>query len=569
MTIQATASSRGMRAIDVAREWLESGRNQSIAALVLYAAIAVGYFGLHVVLHLSRECACSPAADPTGYMWNLAWWPHAVLHGMNPFFTNLVFGPNPIALGGEGMLVPTAALIGAPFTLLFGPLVSYNLLVLASPALAALFAFWLCRYVTRSFAASLFGGYVFGFSAYMLGHMLGHLNLVLIFPMPAAVHLTLRLIDQRISQPRFIVLNALALAALLGASTELVFTFVAMGAVALAVGFALAPAARPRVLAALKPIVGAGVLAAVVTSPVIYYGLGNVAPLSPLDGDLYGGDGLGFLIPTNLIRLGRNYFMEVSARFTSGDGAEGGIYLGLPLALIVAQYAITRWRLTATRIMVALLAIICVLLLGSHLHIAGYQTIPLPWQLVDHSIVREVLPARLGVYMFLIVALVASLWLAQPLLGRRRWIRWAVVAVSIAFLVPNVGGGAWRSKPENPPFFTTQEYRSYLKRGETVLALPYAQVGYSMLWQAETGMWFRMAGGYLGSLIPDGYSTDPLMPALLGTAKPTPQTVRSFILRRHVDAVILGVGAPVQWLDALGSLGFKPVSVGGVLLYRL
>ena len=70
-------------------------------------------------------------------------------------------------------------------TLLFGPIVSYNLLMLASPVLAAFFAFLLCRYITRSFAASLVGGYLFGFSAYMLGQLLGHLHLVLIFPIPA------------------------------------------------------------------------------------------------------------------------------------------------------------------------------------------------------------------------------------------------------------------------------------------------------------------------------------------------------------------------------------------------
>ena len=84
--------------------------------------------------------------------------------------------------------------------------------MLAGPVLAAFFAFLLCRYITRNFAASLFGGYVFGFSTYILGHMEGHLQLVLIFPIPAAVHLTLRLIDERISQRRFIVLMALSLA---------------------------------------------------------------------------------------------------------------------------------------------------------------------------------------------------------------------------------------------------------------------------------------------------------------------------------------------------------------------
>ena len=172
--------------------WLASRRHQAIAALVLYTAIEIAFFGVRVLPHLGTECACAPGADPSGYMWNLAWWPHALLHGLNPFVTDRVFAPDHVDLGGEGMIVPGVAIPLAPVTLLFGPLVSYNLAMLASPVLAAFFAFLLCRYVSGRFAAALVGGYVFGFCAYMLGHLLGHLNLVLIFPIPAGIHLMLR-----------------------------------------------------------------------------------------------------------------------------------------------------------------------------------------------------------------------------------------------------------------------------------------------------------------------------------------------------------------------------------------
>ena len=422
MTTHASSASRAVRTLDIARDWLESRRHQAIAALVLYAAIGIGYFGLHVLPHLGRECVCEPGGtDPSIFMWSLAWWPHALLHGLNPFVTDAVFAPDRVDLGGV-TAVPGAALVVTPVTLLFGPIVSYNLLMLASPVLAAFFAFLLCRYISRSFPASLVGGYLFGFSAYMLGQMLGHLNLVLIFPIPAAVHLTLRLIDGRIGERRFIAMMALTLAALLLFSTEIALTFVLLGGVALVAAFALAPAARERLIAAVKPILVAGAGAAIVTSPVIYYGVkGNVTAGTQGIGDLFGGDALGFLVPTKVIRLGRKYFAAVSAGFTSGDGAESGIYVGLPLALIVARYTITRWRLTSTRILLAMLAVVGVLLLGSHLHIAGHPTIPLPWKVIDRSLLREAVPARLGLYMFLIVAAIAAMWLAQPRAGNGPW----------------------------------------------------------------------------------------------------------------------------------------------------
>ena len=134
-----------------------------------------------------------------------------------------------------------------------------------------------------------------------------------------------------------------------------------------------------------------------------------------------------------------------------------------------------------------MLAVVVVLLLGSRLHIAGYPTIPLPWKYLDQWLLRDVIPLRLAVYLFLIVAVIAAMWLAKPAAGRWALGKWAVAALSIAFLVPNIGAGLWRSQQPNPAFFTTHEYRSVLTRGETVLVLPWGQLGNSMLWQAETG----------------------------------------------------------------------------------
>ena len=270
---------------------------------------------------------------------------------------------------------------------------------------------------------------------------------------------------------------ALCLTALVLTSTEIALTFVVLGAVTVAVAYALAPADRPRVVAVVKPVLAAGVLAAVVTSPFLYYGLKGVPPLSPLVGDIYGGDALGFLVPTTLIRLGREYFLAISAGFSGADLSESGIYVGLPLALIVARYTITRWRLTSTRILVVMLAVVVVLLLGAHLYIAAHPTIPLPWKLLDHSVLRDVLPVRLGLYMFLIVAVIAAMWLAQS--RPRNWslAKWALAAAGIAFVVPNVGSGLWHWTLPNPSFFTTHQYRAFVRRGEIVLVLPYGYTG--------------------------------------------------------------------------------------------
>lgn len=76
----------------------------------------------------------------------------------------------------------------------------------------------------------------------------------------------------------------------------------------------------------------------------------------------------------------------------------------------------------------------------------------------------------------------------MPRDGRVRVAKWLASALAIAVLLPNIGSGLWRWAPPNPPFFTTDAYRSVLERGETALVVPWGQFGLSMLRHAETGM---------------------------------------------------------------------------------
>ncbi len=547
-----------------------SRAGETTLAVALYLVLSVAFFGLHVLPHLGRDCVCN-GTDAGTYMWGLAWWSHALVHGINPFFTNALYVPNRLDLGGV-TLAPGAALVGTPMTLLFGPVVSYNVLMLASPVLAGVFAFLLCRYVSGNFLASLVGGYVFGFSAYMLGHMFGHLNLVLTFPIPAAVHLVLRMIDGRITARRFVVLMALDLAALISFSTETALTFVLLGGLALVLA-GLLPSLRCKVKPALAPMALAMLLAAALASPVIYYALrGNVANANAYQGigDTYGGDVLGFLIPTPVTALGGSALHAVSATFNGGNFAESTTYVGLPLALIMLYQLVARRRMASFRALSVVLAGVVILTLGSHLKVGGHATIALPWRAIGQlPLLRQLLPVRLGLYVFLITAMLVAMWLAEARRGRQRIARWTAAAAGIAFIFPNVISGVWHIQPPNPTFFTSAEYRRYLHRGENVLALPWADLGFSMLWQADTDMWFRMAEGYLGRLVPTDYQSDPMVLPLKGVRAAQPASLRSFLKRRQIGAVIVDPNDASGWPELLSKAGLRPLSTGDILFYRV
>ena len=70
------------------------------------------------------------------------------------------------------------------------------------PALAAFTAYLLCRHLTRSLWASLVGGYLFGFSSYMLGQEQGHLHMTAVFLLPLIALAVVRYVAGRARRPR-------------------------------------------------------------------------------------------------------------------------------------------------------------------------------------------------------------------------------------------------------------------------------------------------------------------------------------------------------------------------------
>ena len=73
--------------------------------------------------------------EPSVFVWMLGWWPHAILHGQDPFLTAALFAPDGYNLSWAPA-IPGPSLLLAPLTLTAGPVVAYNVLVLASPVLS-------------------------------------------------------------------------------------------------------------------------------------------------------------------------------------------------------------------------------------------------------------------------------------------------------------------------------------------------------------------------------------------------------------------------------------------------
>jgi hypothetical protein len=108
-----------------------------------FAMAGLAYAGLSYLLlahgaPLTRSIL-GTTSDPLTFIWFLAWWPHALLHHLNPLHALLIWQPAGLDLVWTTS-VPVLALLMIPVTLGWGPMLSYNLLTLAAPVLAALAA---------------------------------------------------------------------------------------------------------------------------------------------------------------------------------------------------------------------------------------------------------------------------------------------------------------------------------------------------------------------------------------------------------------------------------------------
>ncbi|MBV8080447.1 MAG: hypothetical protein JO186_08745 [Actinobacteria bacterium] len=482
-------------------------RRANAVALAGYAAISYLFFGLPLGLHPGRDLV-GTGRDPQLFVWDLAWWPHAILHGENPFVSHAIYAPSGINLAWVTS-VPGIAILFAPVTLLFGPDVSFNVAEIAMPALAAWTAYLLCRHLTGRLWPSLVGGYLFGFSSYMLGAELGHLHLTAVFLLP--------LIALAVVRRRWRVVGLL-----FGLQLWFATEVAASAAIVLGLGLVVA---RHRVR--LRSLAEAVVVAVVVASPLLWYVLTDFRRGSVyITPDSTDGDLLNLLLPTRIVAAGGPSLASTSERFF-GDLANQGLYLGLPTLVIVAWFAARRALFAAS------FAVLLLLTLGTALYVDGHHVVTLPWKwLAGAPILDNVLPARFSVYLALLAAVMVALWMSS----RRAYV---LPALAVASLVPAVWNGAWHMRPERWGFFTSGEYRHCILRNENVAIFPFGAWGSSTLWQAESDFWFRMPGGYLVPRPPAASLADPTIRYITFTGgDPTIPQIVEMVKRERVDRVV-------------------------------
>jgi hypothetical protein len=539
---------------------------RTLLVLLAYIGLAFLYLGAPIAAHPQRMLV-GQRIDAQIFVWSLAWWPHAILHGENPFVTHAIWATPGVNLAWTTS-IPGLAILAAPLTIVAGPIFAYNVLAVALPALAAWTAFLLCRRLTGSLWASLAGGYLFGFSPYIFGQSEGHMHETSVFLVPLVALVVVRFLDGELSRRRTAVYLGVLVALQLWFSTEVALVVTAALIVGLAAGYVVARSRRSRIVQLLPAVVGAYVLAAVLTAPLLAYVLSGYSHTAIARPQGHPSDLLNLVVPTHLTWLSWHWTDQIAASFFGSD-TEQGAYLGLPTIAVVLWYVWARRRTERGRFLALVLLVGVVAELGLSLHVHGKSVVLLPWDLVAKlPLFDNVLPVRLSMFVSLVAAVAVASWAASNIAPRV--LRVALPLLAIAAIVPSMWNPAWRQTPPEPPFFAQHLYRNCLAPNENVLLLPLPHWTHAMIWQAESDFAFRMAAGYISQQLPAGIPERKYIRHLAASNKPgdSPRPLVRYARKMGASAIIIGSKNGSQWTRLFDPVA-KPTIAGNVVIYRL
>jgi hypothetical protein len=454
------------------------------------------------------------SGDPAQVQFFLAHSVRVVLHGEYPFFTNRLNYPD-----GVNMMANTAILaLGIPMvpvTLLFGPAISFVLLVtLGLAGTASAWYYVLSRHMVSSVPlAAVVGGWVCGFSPAMLSHANWHPNIVSQFLLPFILWRVIALTRSRHFFRDGAVLALLVACQAFINEEILLFTALASGVFLLAV---LVQQPR-RWASAWRPLAGGLAVCAVIVvallayplyiqfaGPQAYHGLSDTVRN-------YGNDIAGFFTPGSAT-LGGNQRANVDL---APNYSEENAFFGWGLALLSVGIVLWLWRQMLVRALAFTGLFFAVLSLGERVTYWGRPIARGPWEwLVKLPLLDAVVPTRFGLITTVVLGLLLALAVAKAWqldFGNRRALIGLVAGALAIALVPIAPMPLKEvNRPTVPTFITSGLWRPYVASDQTLVPVPAPDMSNTdgMRWAASVNLDFRIPGGYF--LAPrNGNSGDP------------------------------------------------------------
>ncbi len=508
---------------------------------VIVAYLALGFVAYWPVLPGISRRLYGRTGDYTLSAWFIGWVPHALAHGLNPFYTHAIFAPSGVNLAQN----TESALLGfvaAPITELWGPIVATNLLMVAALPLSATAAFIVLRKWDVWLPAAALGGLLYGFSAFMVGQGADHLVFTFA-PLPPFIALVFVSILRRRGSPWKL---GVALGLLVAAQYLICQELLADTAIVATMGLVCVGVRYPTRIAGTirRTVVPFGtalaLAAALLAYPVWMLVAGpehatvtDSARATPFYNDL-----LSFVVPGPLQQnslstdsLGTRLMKGTDPTSLGGylggsNPDEVGAYIGLPL-LLLAAFLVWRSRRTGRIQLVTVLFLMSAALsLGSYLVVNAHAThVPLPYRLIDHiPLVRRMFPSRISSATAVCFAAVIAFGLdnLHRTPGRRNVARVISVVVLVSLVATQLPRWPYGTQPVRPiPASVSQ---AIAPNEPLAVTFPFATAltMQPLIWQMQMGYRFSAFGGY-------AHATDARGQLIEGAALMQPPDLQRFL----------------------------------------
>jgi hypothetical protein len=527
------------------------------AALVLAGYAVLGVLAFHpVVTSATSRLSGPPEGDTILFTWFIAWVPHALLHGTDPFFSHAMLVPGGVNLAANTSS-PLLGLLAAPVTVLAGPVVATNLLMVVAMPVSAAAAFLVLRAWHVWLPAAALGGLLYGFSPYMLGQSMAHPEFAFVPLPPLIVLVTVRILQRRGSPRALGAALGFLVAAQFLISQEVLATVtlvVAVGVVLVAVRHPAGAADLAR--AAWRPVAVAVLVGAVLLAYPLWMMLAGPQHYTGAPwpvGNRYHNDVLSLIAPGPRQRVPLG-LRSVGTRVTVMGPTETGGYIGIPLLVVMAVLTWRSRRSPRMQLAIALLVVAVLLSLGTQVTVDGHDTgIPLPFLLLGHvPVLADILPSRFSLEIGALVAAVVAFGiddLRRPATlspgrehgGVRRPGpgRSAVIGVVLVALVVVVTQFPNWPYPTQSATGLPAAVRAVVPAGDPIaITYPYVTKYRYVpeMWQVEDGYRFRLLGGY--ALHPDATGAADLFPGPM-----VPAALQRYLLDKQ-GSVVIGSGPP-------------------------
>lgn len=524
----------------------------------MYCGLSVAYFLAIWKDPSSRWIGIQ--GDANTFMWYLAWIAHCVVHQSNPFITNYLMFPQGVNLmWNTSVMIP--GLLLTPFTLVFGPVFSFNLFSTLSLSISAFASFIAFNHFTTRKWPAFIGGILYGFSPYMIAQSyVGHPNLTFAWYPPVVFILLHLLIIKKTSRPWGVgIALGLATAIQLLTTEEIVAT-TAIGVVVLLFLLALRYPSKIKdgLLYSIGPLtVGLFVTLLLAGLPLYIQFFGPQAIHVPLQtGNVYTTDLANLVTPTPFLNFSSSWARGIYSSF-SGNSGEWDGYLGIPLLIFILVIPFFIRKNPTIKIASLFSLIITIFSFGPQLHIAGRITsIHLPWdQIQNLPLLKNILPSRMMNLTFLSAALLiaVSLDYFKNKFNFKGIIGGSIIAGLCFYPLVPILKMQYQTNL-TPKFFTTNTIKQ-IPAKSVALVVPYALSFLPELWQAESNFRYKIPQGdvLVPTLQKTGVRAMPPVTSLFSemfsiqeSAKMFPLSkgvilsIRQELIQDHVKTVIVG-----------------------------